>query len=206
MVAVQESHASAESDFGLRLRRAYHEVKSPTALIISVARAALEQNDLARARSALEIIERVAERSLARTATVLEVATGQTERTPHGFLQELVADASRCDLNVTLTVEDSARFARIRQAPAAFEALSQGLLENAQLHGDPRRPIELRLALAGTDLEFTVSNQCAEVDRYRGQQIGLHLAEDLARRMGGTLTATSQAGCFEVRVTLPAIA
>lgn len=206
MVAVHESPASSDSDVALRLRRAYHEVKSPTALIITVARAALEQNDLARAHSALELIERVAQRSLARTATVLEVATGQTERTPSGFLQALVSDANRCDSNVELTVEDGARFARIRRSPAAFEALAQGLLENAQLHGDTTRPIELRLAMAGSELEFTVTNQCPEVDSYQGQQIGLHLAEDLAERMGGTLTVRSSAGGFVVRVAVPAIA
>lgn len=205
MVAAQEARVASEADFELRIRRAYHEVKSPTALMITVARAALEQNDLARARSALELIERIGERALTRTATVLSVGAPDSGRSPIGFLRDLAVDADRCGVGVTLNVEDGARFARIERDPGAFEALAQGLLENAQFHGDSNTPIELRLSLVGSQLEFMVTNRCAQEDRHAGQRIGLHLAEDLAGRMGGALEARSRAGSFEVRVTVPAM-
>ncbi len=192
-----------DAESQLRVRRAYHEVKSPAALIVTVARAALEQDDPARARAALELIERIAERTLERVGSVFNAPMPVPARTPAQFLEGLVSDALRCDLQVSLVVGERASECRVRRDPAAFEALSQALMENAHLHGDPAFPIEVGLSRLPEGLELRVSNRRASEVRHVGQRIGLRLAEDLAARMGGSLRVSSRAAEFVVRVTVP---
>ncbi len=185
------------------MRRAYHELRSPTALIVTVARNALEDNDLGRARSALELIERIADRTLSRVSTVLETAPASAFRRPGDFLRQLTSDSLRCGLPVELRVEGDAGNDEIRHEPAAFEALAQALVENAYLHGDSSRPIVLRLERTPSGLSFTVTNHCADADLHVGQRIGLPLAHDLADRMRGVLRAGLHAGVYQVQLSVP---
>jgi signal transduction histidine kinase len=190
-------------DVETRVRRAVHELKSPTALIITAARNALEVNDLERARSALELIERVASRALDRTTTILEASSERSSCTPATFLRSLVQDSATSGLAVELSIDRDAEGIVITNEPAAFEALVQSLLENAAQHGDPAHPVRVRLERIGGELRLRVANRCAPVDRHTGQQLGLPLVQELARRMGGTLVVEARAGAYQVELHAP---
>ncbi len=197
------AHDTTTADVELRVRRAYHELRSPTALIVTVARHALDEHDPARARSALELIERIADRTLNRVSTVLDASAAPAFRRPSEFLRQLASDSVRCGLPVELIVDGGAANDEIRHEPAAFEALAQALVENAYLHGDPARPIVLRLERAPDGLSFSVTNHCADHDLHVGQRIGLPLAHDLAERMRGVLRTSLHAGVYQVQLSVP---
>ncbi|MCC6236397.1 MAG: HAMP domain-containing histidine kinase [Dehalococcoidia bacterium] len=194
-----------EGDEHLRIRRAHHELRSPTSLLITVARQALEERDLDDALAALELIERVASRTLTRVNAVLDEPAGPDGLAPADFLRGLVADVRRCGWRVDLTVAPAAEGARPAHDPRAFEALAQNLLENAQVHGDPAHPIHLELSLCGQELVFSVENSPAEVDQHRGFGLGGPLAAHLAARMRGRITTLASVERFRVALTVPTV-
>ncbi len=206
MVAqLPKPHVMIEGDEHLRIRRAHHELRSPTTLLITVARQALEERDLDDALAALELIERVASRTLTRVNAVLDESPDLAGLTPADFLRGLVADVRRCGWQVDLTVAPAAEGARVRHDPRAFEALAQGLLENAHVHGDPTRPIHLELARQGQELALAVENCPAAVDQHRGFGLGGPLAADLAARMRGRITTLTSFERFRVALTVPTV-
>lgn len=194
-----------EGDEHLRIRRAHHELRSPTTLLITVARQALEERDLDEALAALELIERVASRTLTRVNAVLDESAIPDGPAPAEFLRALVADVMCCGWRVDLTVTTGAEGARVRHDPRAFEALAQNLIDNAYVHGDPSGPIRLELSLRGQELAFSVENRLAEVDRHRGFGLGGPLATDLASRMGGCITTVASSESFRVELTVPTV-
>ena len=192
-------------EFQGHLVRAYHEVRSPTALIATVARSALEAADVGEARAALELIERIAGRALRRVATVLD-STGVASAHPSDRLGEIIADLRRCGLDVELRVDPRVAAAEIAHEESAFEALAQTLLDNAEAHGDPTCAVQVRLRRTRGGIRFTVANRPAHVARHSGHGVGLPLAVELTRRMGGTLNVRRGADKFVVQARLPAAA
>jgi signal transduction histidine kinase len=191
-------------DVDLRVRRAYHELRAPTALIATVVRNALEQQDISSARSALELIERIAERTLNRVSTVLESPGTEARRSPAVFLRDLSRDTVNCGVALQLHIDGAAEGAAVLHDPAAFEALAQSLVENAQQHGEQGVPIEVALErLDGDTLLLAVRNAPATADHHRGRHMGLPLARELASRMHGDLHIDARPEAFTVRLTVP---
>ncbi|HWV60966.1 MAG TPA: hybrid sensor histidine kinase/response regulator [Sphingopyxis sp.] len=106
--------------------------------------------------------------------------------------------------------------------PGRIGQLASNLLANAVVHGDPRSPIELRAVLEDGEFILSVRNAGPKIPEaamerlfqpfvrgevrpnQRGLGLGLHIASEIAKAHGGTLSVTSTEGETRFTFTMPA--
>ncbi len=180
-------------------------MRSPVALIVTAARAAIEQGDTARAFSALELIERTALRALDRITAVLEEPQPAASHRPAEFLRHLVTDAAACGRPIELIVDPQADGEQLLHDPRAFEAVAQNLVDNAFAHGDPSEAVRLHLVRHESALQLTILNRRAS-QPVPGHGIGLPLAFDLVARQRGDLSAGPLGDHYRAELVVPILA
>ncbi|MFN8639728.1 MAG: hypothetical protein U0360_09795 [Dehalococcoidia bacterium] len=194
-----------DAGFEQDVRRAHHELRSPVALIVTAARAAIEQGDAARAFAALELIERTALRALDRITAVLEAPLPAAAHQPAEFLRHLVSDAVACGRAMELLVDPQADGEQALLDPRAFEAVAQNLVDNAFAHGDPSEPVRLHLGRDDSALHLTIRNRRAS-QPVAGHGIGLPLAFELVARQRGDLSAGPLGDDYRAELVVPILA
>lgn len=195
---VQPDGAGFERD----VRRAHHELRSPVALIVTAARAAIEQGDAARAFSTLELIERTALRALDRITAVLEAPQPVASHRSAEFLRRLVTDAAASGRRFELLVDPRADGEQMLHDPRAFEAVAQNLIDNAFAHGDPSEPVRLHLGRDESALHLTILNRRSS-QPVAGYGIGLPLAFELVARQRGDLSAGPLGDDYRAELVVP---
>lgn len=184
---------------------AYHELRSPLALVITAARAAAaEARELAVQRRC-EAIVRAAERMLATAERLLqgEAAGGLPQRfRPASIAARIVEDRRALGLPVWLISDSSAIAAEAAGDPVTFECLVGTLIASAGDHGDRIHGIEVRCDATRAGIWLSVEN-AIDFARAPGHGLGTGIAAALAAGLGAELTRTETAGRYIVELLLP---
>jgi signal transduction histidine kinase len=157
----------------------------------------------------VEMIVRAAERMLRTTQRVLSLASAATPVgigpvAPAPLFVEIAEDAGALGVPVTYRPDGSLSALVLQSDRSIIEAIVQSLLNNAQDHGEPGEPIRLAAVAADGALEVTVANTAAGKRLHSGLGAGTYLCQQLASRIGATLT-TEATGCtFTAKLHVPA--
>jgi signal transduction histidine kinase len=157
----------------------------------------------------VQMIVRAAERMLRTTQRVLSIASvaqppNVEPIAPAVLLAEIAEDAEALGVPVDFNPPASLASLILETDRGTLEAIVQSLLNNAQDHGEPGRPISLTAVPADGGLDVTVSNVITVAKRHRGLGTGTYLCEQRARRMGANLTTATNDCTFTARLHVPA--
>ena len=186
---------------------AYHELRSPLALVATAAQSVASDcrdDDL---RSRCLSIVRAAERMLRTAGRVMEVAQASNsgeirEFEPVSVLEDVLADYRALGVPVCLEV-DEPRFARVRSVPEHFEALICSLIGNATDHGTEGEPILVSVKSDAYFCDVTIANIVATSDRHLGIGLGSYIGERLASHLSATLRVERLGNSFAAHVSIP---
>jgi len=219
-LALRERLAQHESERGLLLAGVSHDLRSPLARIRMAAELLPEEPGIAERRASIVRNVDVADRLIASfldyvrateapldaNVDLVALARRQVE------MRELPADV--------LAFEGPAQLELAHASELLLERVVGNLLDNALRHGRP--PVRVRLERAGEDALLdledhgpgippeareTLTRAFARGDASRGTPgtgLGLAVVQQVARRMGGTLSFDDDAGgAHRVRIRLP---
>jgi sigma-B regulation protein RsbU (phosphoserine phosphatase) len=205
-----------------------HDLRNPLASIVGAARLLRREGQNEKALKVLTMMEASVDRMAGLIDDVMDFARG---RLGSGIgLHRTVADLEPVLHQVVEELEanhPSRDFIREFDLPnpISFDAgrigqLVSNLLGNALTHGDPKAPVRLGAVARGNELEIWVANAGPAISEkamtrlfqpfFRGEVrasqqglgLGLHIASEIAKAHGGTLTVQSTAD--ETRFTLRA--
>jgi two-component system osmolarity sensor histidine kinase EnvZ len=217
--ALTERLAHQESERSLLLAGVSHDLRSPLSRIRMAAELLPETADVAARRASIVRNVDVADRLIASFLDYVRASEMPLESTV-----DLVAVArhlleTRDEPADVLMLLAPARLDVARASELLLERLLANLVDNAMRHGRP--PVLLRLAADGRDAVIDVEDRgpgiapaaqarltraFARGDASRGTPgtgLGLAIVQQIARRMGGTLSFEQVAGGSRVRVRLP---
>jgi signal transduction histidine kinase len=214
------------------LRVVVHEFRTPVASLGALARHLAGTSTVAQdepgTRRALQLIQVHAEHLDDMVGALGDVAaSGSTDidsrvRASDVFLPELfraaVAAGGGDESTVNLDIDPHSTIARIDAT--RLRRIVTNLVENALRHNTPGEPVEVRVRIAGPNLEVVVADrgaglssadldlafrQYATFGERRGTSgLGLWIVDELTRRLGGAVEARPRDGSgLEVRVVLP---
>ncbi|MGE3077108.1 MAG: hypothetical protein AB7N24_20460 [Dehalococcoidia bacterium] len=184
---------------------AYHELRSPLALMATMARTAAadcQDDDLrARCESIVNAAERmlrtaghlmvVAETSKATNASVFEART---------IISGVVSDYHQMGVPIELDLDERQPIL-LDSSPATLEALLCSLLGNALDHSGADQ-VSVSVRIIDSTCEVRVQNAVSRALKHRGIGLGTYIGGKLAEEMSGTLfterTDTSFAVTFRV--------
>jgi two-component system osmolarity sensor histidine kinase EnvZ len=213
--------AHQQSERALLLAGVSHDLRSPLARIRMAAELLPETEGIATRRASIVRNVDVADRLIASFLDYVRAAELPLESTIDlvGVAHRLVE--LRGEPADVLKVEAPARLDVTRTHELLLERLLANLVDNAMLHGRP--PVLIRLALDGGEAVLDVEDHgpglapaaqerltqaFARGDASRGLPgtgLGLAIVQQIARRMGGTLSFERVGGAPCVRVRLPAL-
>jgi sigma-B regulation protein RsbU (phosphoserine phosphatase) len=205
-----------------------HDLRNPLASIVGAARLLRREGQSEKGLKILTMMEASVDRMAGLIDDVMDFARG---RLGSGIgLHRTVADLEPVLHQVVEELEanhPSRDFIREFDLPGpiSFDAgrigqLVSNLLGNALTHGDPKAPVRLGAVARGNELEIWVANAGPAIPEkamtrlfqpfFRGEVrasqqglgLGLHIASEIAKAHGGTLTVLSTAD--ETRFTLRA--
>ena len=203
-----------------------HDLRNPLASIVGAARLLKREVQSEKGLKVLSLMETSVDRMAGLIDDVMDFARG---RLGSGIdlhravgllepvLRQVVEELETSQPSRTITCEIDV------PEPVSFDAgrigqLVSNLLANALTHGDPRSPVRLGAATRDQGLEIWVANAGAPIPPkamerlfqpfFRGEVrasqnglgLGLHIASEIAKAHGGTLSATSDE--TETRFTL----
>ena len=203
-----------------------HDLRNPLASIVGAARLLKREVQSEKGLKVLSLMETSVDRMAGLIDDVMDFARG---RLGSGIdlhravgllepvLRQVVEELETSQPSRTITCEIDV------PEPVSFDAgrigqLVSNLLANALTHGDPRSPVRLGAATRDQELEIWVANAGAPIPPkamerlfqpfFRGEVrasqnglgLGLHIASEIAKAHGGTLSATSDE--TETRFTL----
>lgn len=185
---------------------AYHELRSPLALMATMARSAAEDCDDDALRARCLSIVRTAERMLRTTGEVLDVAGVASDERQSRFsalevVRKVVADYHGMGVAVTLTSTGAAE-SQVVGAPGQLEALLCSLLGNALDHGDSRVPVRVLVAETGGVLTIAITNEMSHIRAHKGLGLGSYIGDRLARALNATLELQRTDTEFAARIAL----
>jgi sigma-B regulation protein RsbU (phosphoserine phosphatase) len=205
-----------------------HDLRNPLASIVGAARLLRREGQSEKALKILGMMETSVDRMAGLIDDVMDFARGRLgsgiglnrtdaalEPVLRHVVEELEANHPSRDFICEFDLPESLSFdsGRIGQ-------LVSNLLGNALTHGDPKTPVRLGAVACNGDLELWVANQGPAIaekamerlfqpffrgevrDSQQGLGLGLHIAAEIARAHGGTLTVKSTPE--ETRFTLRA--
>ncbi|MBY5767784.1 PAS domain-containing sensor histidine kinase [Rhizobium leguminosarum] len=194
-----------------------HDLRNPLASISAAARILRKEKQTDRAIKVLDLMQGSVVRMSALIDNVLDFARGRLgggitleRRSEHlePLLRQVIEELrfSHLDRAIEVTIEfdgpincDSGRIGQ----------LVSNLLGNALTHGAPDEPVRLSAATVGGKLELWIANGGAPISSeamtglfqpffkgeagtgQRGLGLGLHIASEIARAHGGTITVSS---------------
>jgi len=185
---------------------AYHELRSPLALMATMARSAAEDCDDDALRARCLSIVRTAERMLRTAGEVLDVAGVASDETQSRFsaievVRKVVTDYRGMGVAVTLTATGAAD-TPILGAPGQLEALLCSLIGNALDHGDSGVPVRVLVAESGGVLTISITNEMSHIRAHRGLGLGSYIGDRLARALNATLELQRTDTEFAARIAL----
>jgi signal transduction histidine kinase len=167
---------------------AYHELRSPLALVATAARSAASDCDDDEIRARCLTIVRAAERMLRTAGHLMNVADAsrggyESDFDPAPVIQRLVEDFGglRVRIESQLIAPDSAL---VRGDVRRFEALICSLLNNAYDHGAVGQPIVIKTVHQVETLMISVTNTIDPLRNHRGLGLGTYIVERLAGELG----------------------
>ncbi len=184
---------------------AYHELRSPLALMATAARSAAEESSDEYVRSRCESIVRAAERML-RTAThIIDVAAAAQYTEPVDFdparvVEDVVKDYRAMGAAIVLEVAERGRMAH--GVEQHLEALLCSLLGNASDHGDRSVPLHVVVRIIESRTRITVRNAVGSGGNHRGLGLGAYIGQQLVQELGATLNATTSETEHSVEIEL----
>lgn len=185
---------------------AYHELRSPLALMATMARSAADDCDDDALRARCLSIVRTAERMLRTAGEVLDVAEVASDETQSRFsamevVRKVVTDYRGMGVAVTMTATGDAD-TPVVGAPGQLEALLCSLIGNALDHGDSRLPVRVLVAEAGGVLTIAITNEMSHVRAHKGLGLGSYIGDRLARALNATLELQRTETEFVARIAL----
>jgi two-component system sensor histidine kinase TctE len=186
----------------------YHELRSPLALVATMARSAAAECEDDRLRMQCLSIVRTTERMLRMAGHLMVVAERSRDETqalfdPIEVARRVAADYRAIGANVVLS-EAGHVPALVSGSAPALEALLCSLMGNALDHSMDGALVSLSVVTSDGACEITIVNQPAPGTRHRGLGLGAYIAEKLASELGGTLRSEVADGTFRATVALPA--
>lgn len=185
---------------------AYHELRSPLALVATMARSAAAECPDEFIRDRCLGIVRAAERML-RTARYL-MAVADTSRSegsslfdPGELVRVVVRDYQVLGVPIILR-ESMGLTAKIVGSPEHLEALLCSLMGNALDHGDECEPIILSIATSSTAFDIRIENGIAERN-HPGLGLGSYIGDKLARSLSASLTIDRMPDRFIAHLSIP---
>jgi phosphoserine phosphatase RsbU/P len=206
-----------------------HDLRNPIASIAGAARLLRREAPSEKSLKVIEMMEASVDRMAGLIDNVMDFARGrlgrgidlQTERAQlEPVLRHVVAELESshpsrifiCDYDLPVPIRfDTTRIGQ----------LVSNLLGNALTHGDPKQPVRLCASTTTNELEISVSNSgdpisAAAMERlfqpfFRGEVrssqqglgLGLHIASEIAKAHGGSLTVRSDAAETRFTFTMP---
>lgn len=186
----------------------YHELRSPLALMATLARSTAEECDDQVLRGRCLSIVRAAERMLKTAGYLMDVAeSAKTATPPRTFnvaevVEGIVADYGSLGVPVVAYAEGDLP-ATIHSSPEHLEALLCSLLGNATDHGDPERPIVVSVRTCRGTCEVSVSNPVGPDRRHRGLGLGRYLSEQLAAQLNGAIAVEQTVALYTTTISIP---
>ena len=185
---------------------AYHELRSPLALVATVARSAAAEceDDLLRARC-LSIV-RATERMLRTASHLMVVAETSTEDgtwtlDPMEVVSRVSNDYRGVGANVAVHDLRSG-FNKVSFSASALEALLCSLMGNALDHGARESAVSIVVTNELSACQIRITNGVAEGSRHHGLGLGAYIAGKLAEEMGATLSTERTGDTFTSMVSL----
>jgi sigma-B regulation protein RsbU (phosphoserine phosphatase) len=203
-----------------------HDLRNPLASIVGAARLLRREGQSEKGLRVLQLMETSVDRMAGLIDDVMDFARGRLgsgivlnrvvtplEPVLRQVVEELEASQPSRVINCAFDVPDPVSF-----DPGRIGQLVSNLLGNALAHGDPKAPVRLGAAVRGRALEVWVSNEGEAIPPnamerlfqpfFRGEVrasqqglgLGLHIASEIAKAHGGTLTVRSDQA--ETRFTL----
>jgi signal transduction histidine kinase len=187
----------------------YHELRSPLALVATMAQSAAADCEDEVLRSRCLSIVRAAERMLRTAGHLIQAATPEgTDAATGNFdpvrLLHAVAHDYRSlgvPVHVYACIEGDVALDGV---PENFETLICSLIGNATDHGDPTRPIVVGVRRDQGTLEVTIANSIGN-RRHAGLGLGSYIAEHLAGQLGGELTVSRDGDSYTRTLRVPAM-
>lgn len=186
---------------------AYHELRSPLALVATVARSAAEEceDELVRARC-LSIV-RAAERMIRTAGHLMDLAeTSQAEKVeqfnPLPCIDRVATDYMHLGAPVVVRVNGRAE-CLIEAVPEQFEALLCSIMGNAIDHGDPDQPIVIEASCEERSFHLAVTNPIGIAQGHRGIGLGRYIGDQLAQGMSAVLHSERTEDGYRAVVSIP---
>lgn len=187
---------------------AYHELRGPLALMVTIARSAADDcaDDILRSRC-LSIV-RTAERMLRTAGEVMVVAeTASRDETqqfaPADVAQKVVADYKSMDVMITFESPAVSQL-EVSAAAAQLEALLCSIIGNALDHGSKDHPVEVSVTESHRAVMIQVRNRMDRTRNHRGLGLGSYIGDRLARSLNAALELTRTDDEFVARISIPA--
>jgi two-component system, chemotaxis family, sensor kinase Cph1 len=187
---------------------AYHELRSPLALMATMARSAAEDCASEELRSRCLSIVRTAERMLRTASQVMEVAETASDDCLYKFapvdvVSKVVDDYRGMDVAVELEAPVD-RYLEVLAAPGQLEALLCSIIGNALDHGSLRSPILVSVSEIQHAVVIQVRNAVGRTRSHRGLGLGSYIGDQLARALNSSLEVVRTDAEFSARITIPA--
>jgi signal transduction histidine kinase len=187
---------------------AYHELRSPLALMATMARSAAENcaDDELRLRC-LSIV-RTAERMLRTAGLVMDVAEAARDDSINSFVpadvvSKVVADYRGMDVGIEMEGKVD-RHLKVVAAPGLLEALLCSIIGNALDHGSPRSLICVSVLEIEQTVVIEVRNRVEGTRSHKGLGLGTYIGDQLTRALNSSLQMIRTDEEFSARITIPA--
>lgn len=209
-----------------------HDLRNPLASIVGAARLLRREAQSEKALKVLEMMEASVDRMAGLIDNVMDFARGRLgsgidlhremshlEPVLRHVVEELEASQPSREIVCDFHLPEPVSFDVGRMGQ-----LVSNLLANALTHGDPKAPVRLGARLSGETVQVWVANSGEPIPPkamerlfqpfFRGEVrasqqglgLGLHIASEIAKAHGGTLTATSDATETRFTLRMPAVA
>lgn len=187
---------------------AYHELRSPLALMATMARSAAADCTDEELRSRCLSIVRTAERMLRTAGQVMVVADAAREDAPCRFapgevVQKVVSDYREMGVLMTVDTCESVG-SEVYGAPGQLEALLCSIVGNALDHGNPEIPLRIGMSESPNGVFIRVWNSMGRNRGHRGLGLGSYIGDRLARALNASLELTRSDNEFIAEIRLPA--
>ena len=185
---------------------AYHELRSPLALMATMARVAAADCRDEELRARCESIVNAAERMLRTAGHLMVVAETSKDVNARLFDAQAVVGTIVADyreMGVSIEVSDETRQPILLEAsPATFEALLCSLLGNATDHGGTG-DIALRVRVDQGTCQVRIENRISRSLKHRGIGLGTYIGGKLAAELAGSLFTERTDTTYAVTFCVP---
>lgn len=186
---------------------AYHELRSPLALMATMARSAAEDCSDEELRSRCLSMVQTAERMLRTASHVMLMADAAKSDEPCRFapaevVRKVVSDYRGMRVAVTLDVSPTVA-SDVFGAPGQLEALLCSVMGNALDHGNPNVPLRISVSEGSNSVRIQVRNAMGRSRTHKGLGLGSYIGDRLARALNASLELSRSDEEFVARIALP---